>query len=94
MKLYTVSSSLNISRRLFSFIKEYRYSDPINYLLCNQCEVHLSDKDSDEANGPQFIWPALIGVFYTVKKSAIIIILILFGTLFLWNGMNGGLMRL
>ena len=29
----------------------------IDYLLCNQCEVHLSDEDTDKENGPQFIWP-------------------------------------
>ena len=35
-----------------------------------------------------------IGVFYSAKTSAIIIILSLFGKWFLWNGMNGGLIRL
>ena len=35
-----------------------------------------------------------IGVFYTSKTSAIIILLNLFAKLFLWNGTNGGLMRL
>ena len=57
MKLCTVSSALIISRRLFAFIKGSRYSDTIYYLLCNKCDVHLSDKDTDEANGPQCIWP-------------------------------------
>ena len=57
MKLCTVSSDLIISRRPFAFIKGSRSSDPIDYLLCNQFEVHLSDEDSDKANGPQFIWP-------------------------------------
>ena len=57
MKLCTVSSSLIISRRPFSFIKVSRYSDTIDYLLCIQLEVHLSEEDSDKANGPQFIWP-------------------------------------
>ena len=35
-----------------------------------------------------------IGVFYAEKISAIIIILRLFVKLFLWDGVNGGLMRL
>ena len=34
----------------------------------------------------------LIGLFYDLKTSAIIIILGLFGKLFLWNGVNGDLM--
>ena len=46
-----------ISWRPFEFIKGYISRDPIDYLLCNQCEVHLSDEDSDKENGPQFIWP-------------------------------------
>ena len=50
MKLCTVSSDLIISRRPFAFIKESRSSDPIDYLLCNQCEVHLSDRDTDGQN--------------------------------------------
>ena len=56
IKLFTVISILIISRRPFAFIKEYISSDPIDYLLCNKFEVHLSDKDSDKANRPQFIW--------------------------------------
>ena len=58
MKLCTVRNALIISRRPFSFIKRSRSSDPIDYLLYNQCEAHLSDEDSDKANGPQFIWPS------------------------------------
>ena len=56
MKLCTVRIALIISMRPFAFIKGSRSSDPIDYLLCNQCEVHLSDEDTDKANGPQFIW--------------------------------------
>ena len=56
MKICTVSSALIISRRLFSFIKGFRSSDPIYYSLCNKYEIHLSDKGSDKSNGPQFIW--------------------------------------
>ena len=52
MKLCTVISALIISRRPFTFIKVYRSSDQIDYLVCNQCEVHLSDKDTDKENGP------------------------------------------
>ena len=69
IKLCTVSSALIISRRPFSFIKVSRSSDTIDYLLFNQCEVFLSDEDTDKANGPQFIWPAFIGVFYTAETS-------------------------
>ena len=58
MKICAVSSDLIISRRPFIFIRGSRYSDPIYFLPCNQCEVHLSDKDNDKANGPHFIWPA------------------------------------
>ena len=57
MKLCTVSSALIINRRPFAFINISRYSDPIDYLLCYQYEVHSSDEYSDKANGPQFIWP-------------------------------------
>ena len=56
MKLCTVSSALIISRRPCAFIKWFRSSDTIDYLLCNQCEVNLSDEDTDKENGPQFIW--------------------------------------
>ena len=94
IKLCTIISALIISRIPFAFIKGFIFSDPIDYLLCNQCEVHLSDKDTDKANELQFIWPDFIGVFYTAKTSAIMILLSLLGKLFLWNSMNGGLMRL
>ena len=92
-QLCTVSSALIICRRPFAFIKGYRYSDQIEYLLCNQSEVHLSDRDTDKANGPQFIYPYFIGVFYAEKTHTTIILLSLSGKLFLWNGMNDGLMR-
>ena len=58
MKLCTVSSDSIIIRIPFTLIKRSRYSDIIDYLLFNQCGVHLSDKDNDKANGPHFIWPA------------------------------------
>ena len=48
MKLCTVGSALIISRRTLLFIKCSISSDPIDYLLCNQCEVNLSDKDTDK----------------------------------------------
>ena len=35
-----------------------------------------------------------IEVLYAAKKSAIIIVLSLFWSFFLWDGVNGGLMRL
>ena len=57
IKLCTFNSALIISRIPFAFIKGSRSSDPIDYLLCNQYEVHYSDKDSDKDNRPQFIWP-------------------------------------
>ena len=59
MKLCTVNSVLIISRRSFVPIKWYRSSDPVNFLLCNHCEVQLSDKDTNKAYGPQFIWSYL-----------------------------------
>ena len=94
MKICTVGSASIISRRPFLSIKGSRSIDPIDYLICNKCEVHLSDEDSDELNGPQFIWPAFIGVFYTDKTSPIIILLGIFEILFLWNGVDCGLMKL
>ena len=63
-------------------------------ILCNQCEVHLSEKDTDKANGPKFIWPYFIRVFYAAKISATIILSSLSGKMLLWNGVNGGLTML
>ena len=48
MKLCTVSISMIISGRPFAFIKGSKSSDYIDDLPCNQCEVDLSDKDSDK----------------------------------------------
>ena len=67
MKLCTVSSALIISRRPFAFMKGYRYSDPIDYLLCNKFEVYLSDEDTDKSNGLQFIWPDFYWIFIRCK---------------------------
>ena len=63
MKLCAVISALIIGRRSFVFIRGYISSDPIDCLLCNQCEVYFSDKDNDKANGTQIILPAFLGVF-------------------------------
>ena len=57
IKLCTVRIVLIISRITFACIKVSRSSDPIYYLLYNQCEVHFSEAYTDKANGPQFIWP-------------------------------------
>ena len=57
IKLCTISSDLIIISRPFAFIKGSITTNPIDYLLCNQCEIHLSDKATDKENGPQFIWP-------------------------------------
>ena len=56
-----------ISEIPFAFIKGYRSSDPIDYLICNQYEVHLSDKDTDKENGPQFICPDFYGSILRYK---------------------------
>ena len=48
MKLCTVINALIISMRPFVFIEGSIFSDPIDYLLYNQCEVHLSDKYNDK----------------------------------------------
>ena len=90
MALCNISSALIISRRLFAFIKGYRTSDIIDHLLYNQCEVHLSDKDTDKKIDRNLSGQLFIGVLYTVETPAIIILLRLFGKLFLWNGVNGG----
>ena len=55
MKLCNVSSDLIIGGRSFALIEGSRSSDPIYYLLWNKYEVHLSDKETDKSNGPQFI---------------------------------------
>ena len=94
MKLCTVSSSLIISRRPFSFIKVSRYSDTIDYLLWNQCGVHLSDKDTNKANRLQFIWPDFYWIFIRCKDIRDHYFSEFFGKLFLWNGANGGLLKL
>ena len=52
MQLCTVRSSFIIGRRTFLFMKLSRSSDPIDYLLCNQCGLNLSVEDADKANGP------------------------------------------
>ena len=56
-----------ISRRPFSLIKGSRSSDPIDHLLCNQCEVHLSDEDNDKENEPKFIWPYIYWIIIRCK---------------------------
>ena len=56
MHIFNIRSDLIIGRRPFLFIEIYSSSDPIDYFLWNQCGVHLSDKDTDKANGPQVIW--------------------------------------
>ena len=55
MQLRTISSALVMGRRKFSFIFGTRSIDPIDYLLCNQIEVHFSDDDTNKANGLKFI---------------------------------------
>ena len=57
MKFCSISSALVISGGPFTLIKGSIYVYPIDYLLFNQCEVHLSGGDSDKADGLQFIWP-------------------------------------
>ena len=61
MKLCTVSSALIIIRRPFEFIKGCISSDTIDYLLRNQCEVHLSDEDTDKKMGRN-----LYGLFWSI----------------------------
>ena len=56
MRLCTFSSDLVIGRMTLEFIKETSSSDPIDCLLCKICAVHFSDKETDKAYGPQFIW--------------------------------------
>ena len=68
MKLCTVTSALIISKRTFAFIKGYISSDTIDYLLCNQCEVNLSEKDTNKVNGPQFIWLYIL-LEYSICKD-------------------------
>ena len=67
MKLCTVISAFVISRRSFSSIKGYISSDTIDHLLCNQCEIHFSDKDIDKSNEPQFIWSTFYLIILHLK---------------------------
>ena len=94
MQPCTVISSLVIGGIQFSFIKVSRSSDPIYYLLCNQCEVHLSDKNNDISHRPQFIWPVCYWSILRCEDIHNHYFLSFFGKLFLWNGVNDGLMRL
>ena len=55
MQLRTVSIDLIIGGRTFAFVRGTRSSDPIEYLLCNHCELNLSEEDTYKVNGPQFI---------------------------------------
>ena len=94
IKLITVSNASIISSQQFAFIKGYISIDTIYYLLCNQCEVHLSDEGTDEENGVQFIWPYFYWIILRCKdtnnhySSEFIL------NFFLWNGVNRNLMRL
>ena len=56
MQLHNVGSALIMGMRTFVFLRWTISSDSIYYLLWNQCELHLNDKDTDKENGPQFIW--------------------------------------
>ena len=94
MKLCNARSASIITRRPFAFIKGSRSSDPIDYLLCNQFEVHLSDEDSDKANGPQSIWPYFYWSIIHCKDICNHYSSGFIWELFFWNGVNGGLMRL
>ena len=94
MKLCTIRSDLIIIRIPFEPIKWYKSSGPIDYLLCNQCEVHLSDKDTDKANGAQFIWPAFYWSILRCKDIHNNGYSEFIWNFPLWNGVNSGLMRL
>ena len=74
IKICTARSALIIGRISFISIKGSIYSDTIDYLLCHQCAVHLSDEDTDKEKGIQFIYIYFIGVLYDAKTSAIIIL--------------------
>ena len=51
MQIRIVISALIIGRRTFAFIRGTRSSDRNYYLVCNKCEVHLSEEDTDKSNG-------------------------------------------
>ena len=94
MKIFTVSSAFIISRRPFALINVYISSDPIYYLLCNKCEVHLNDEDTDKENGLQFIWTDFYWSIISCKDTRNQYHSEFIWNFFLWNVVNGGLMRL
>ncbi len=55
LNLHEDSSSMIIGRRNFAFLKGTRSSDPIDHLICEQCTLHLTEKDADKGNEPKVI---------------------------------------
>ena len=58
LNLREVSSYMINGRRNFAFLKGTRSSDQIDYLICEQCTLHLTEIDADKGNEPKVIWPA------------------------------------
>ena len=94
MQLCTVSSALVIGWRKFALIRGTRsrvirliiyYETNVEYILMMNILIKQTVRN---LSGQIFI-----GLLYAAKISEIIILLSLFGKLFLWNGANGGLMR-
>ena len=42
----------------FAFLKGTRSGNPIDYLLCGQCTLHLTHEDAKEGNHSKVTWPA------------------------------------
>jgi hypothetical protein len=67
LNLREVSSSVIIGRRNFAFLNRTQSSDPIDYLICEQCSLHLTEKDADKGNASKVIWP---GFHWSILRSA------------------------
>jgi hypothetical protein len=66
LNLHTVNSGVIIGRRAFSFLSGTRSDHSIDYSLCQQCTIHLTNDDKDIANKPDAIWPAF---YWSILRS-------------------------
>ena len=66
LNLREVSSSVIIGRRNFAFLNGSRSSDPIDYLICEQCTVHLTEKDAHKGNASKATWPSF---YWSILRS-------------------------
>ena len=94
MKLCTVGSSLIISRRNLYSSKDTDLVIQLNIHYAINVKYIWVTKIVIKQMGRNLSGHIFIGVFYTAKTSTIILLLSLFGKLFLWDIVNGDLRRL